>query len=450
MGNIIENIDENTDEENTDEETIDENTDEENTDEENTDDINEPLRDFQLAGNEETIDDINEPLRDFQLAGNEELISYNTNDRKWKSVFVNENINSRNKFDQEVIYVSNNVSQIDIKSFYGNKKLRKIVFGTINNPQTKTVNSSDVIEINSSSPMNITRTISPPRPFSSNNCFYLEDINSQTLTICISAFEDCENLEIVEFIDNFKKVQFGNCCFRNCKALKKFIFPNNTTFIGNGMFDGCLQLSQVQLFPPVRIIPSEFFSMCQSLTSIELPKTVEILQDRVFENSGLKSLFMTIDNDPSLSNVDDEPIVNEVSFVSVGINCFANCHNLTNIHFTDKLEKLGRETFVNCINLETVRLSDKIKKLPRGIFRNCESLKNVNIPKSLTKISPESFRNTKVIIDSFDNVVDIDYELITELTDEQIEEGVEDTIVNSQRKTKSKFRRQLFRYGDYW
>ena len=69
---------------------------------------------------------------------------------------------------------------------------------------------------------------------------------------------------------------------------------------------------------------------------------------------------------------------------------FANCETLKTITLPDSIEMLGNGTFENCTALEVANLPANLKYIRQAYegtcFRNCSSLKELKIPESLTQI----------------------------------------------------------------
>ena len=70
---------------------------------------------------------------------------------------------------------------------------------------------------------------------------------------------------------------------------------------------------------------------------------------------------------------------------------FFNCESVTEINIPKSVTSLDDSVFSYCNNLITLHLSDNIISIGWDILYNCISLQNVNIPSSLTVIPSEMF-----------------------------------------------------------
>lgn len=127
--------------------------------------------------------------------------------------------------------------------------------------------------------------------------------------ICASAFEGCISLTSIElgYLPNY----FEANCFKNCWSLESIEFKAETVWgIGKNAFESCFLLTDVIFSSTsVKEISNNVFMGCLSLESIELTN-VEKLGTNVFENSGLKEIYIPL------------------SVTSVGSDLFVDCEEL--------------------------------------------------------------------------------------------------------------------------
>lgn len=102
---------------------------------------------------------------------------------------------------------------------------------------------------------------------------------------------------------------------------------------------------------PVTAIGEFAFSMCESLTEVSLPESVEVIAD----------------------------------------GAFWHCTNLQSIHMPTTAKEVGFSAFAYCASLEELRIPDGVTVLPENLFLLCEGLQHVTIPNSVTEIEPFAF-----------------------------------------------------------
>lgn len=96
-----------------------------------------------------------------------------------------------------------------------------------------------------------------------------------------SAFEDCTQLETVVIPSTATNIR--NFAFQNCPKLKSFVFPSGTTQIQPGVLSGCKNLESVTIPEGVtKIFGSAFCGCSQELNSVQLPSTLQTIDDMAF------------------------------------------------------------------------------------------------------------------------------------------------------------------------
>ena len=99
---------------------------------------------------------------------------------------------------------------------------------------------------------------------------------------------------------------------------------------------------------------------CTYLTSIDIPASVESIEDYAFECC------------ESLTSV---KIGNGVK--SIGEDAFMQCTSLTSIDIPASVESIENSAFQYCTSLETVKIGSGVKSIESGAFTECYSLESV-------------------------------------------------------------------------
>ncbi len=80
------------------------------------------------------------------------------------------------------------------------------------------------------------------------------------------------------------------------------------------------------------------------------------------------------------------------TIVSIGINAFYSCSNLTSVEMIgNSVTSIGNNAFYGCQALSNITIPDSVITIGEGAFFNCKSLKNVTIPNSITSIANAMF-----------------------------------------------------------
>lgn len=192
----------------------------------------------------------------------------------------------------------------------------------------------------------------------SKNSITMITIPSSVHTIGELAFAHCEDLETVSLSPNSQlKTIMGNRsasyntggAFYCCKSLTSINIPASVEIIGYWAFDHCHALRTVTFQPNSRLkIMDGAFWVCESLTSIEIPAGIEILE-----------------------------------------STFVGCTSLKNVRFqaNSQLRTIGAATFQSC-PLETIDASNCSYITSIGAPNGNMDLKTVNLFILGTKTPP--------------------------------------------------------------
>ncbi len=254
-----------------------------------------------------------------------------------------------------------------------------------------------------------------------------------------NAFKDCISLKEVKFADNCKLSAVGKKVFSSCESLVSVSLPSNLKEISGGMFENCsllqsvssnaesigdeafincITLSDISYSKDITYIGCDSFGYCESLTSINLYKNVE-LGVMAFENcSGLSNVVIENGFDSLTDQVFNgcsslESITLPDSVTSVGYSCFggtkikelvlpknvtdlgveafSGLETLVNVTIEGQLVSIPMNAFSGCTGLEKVVLPNSLQFIEYGAFSGCKSLKSIELPNSLESISGYAF-----------------------------------------------------------
>lgn len=208
------------------------------------------------------------------------------------------------------------------------------------------------------------------------------------------AFQGCSDLTSVEIPYGIKSIGYN--AFASCLSLNKVNISHSVTTISPYAFSGCYALKEISISDSVTSIGKGTFHGCSSLERIKLPNIIEVLEDILFV--GCTSL-REIDLPNSLIRIGEyvfsgcssiEYINLPESTDTIGKGAFANCTGLKEIKFPYSISDIGEEAFTNCHSLSSLELP-KIQSIKRASFVRCSSLKHINIPNGIVEIEDYAF-----------------------------------------------------------
>jgi hypothetical protein len=83
--------------------------------------------------------------------------------------------------------------------------------------------------------------------------------------------------------------------------------------------------------------------------------------------------------------------INGMPVVSIGLDAFERCSNLTSVTIPDSVTNIGDFAFVGCTGLASVTIGTNVASIGDGAFSYCTNLTSVTIPNSVTMIGGATF-----------------------------------------------------------
>lgn len=147
--------------------------------------------------------------------------------------------------------------------------------------------------------------------------------------------------------------------FKNNTNLKTLYLYSPITSMGNGVFEGCSNLSEIFNYDDSLVyIPDNCFKDCTSLKSIDIKGNVETIGSYAFANCrSLESITFT----------GDKPFTE----LEVRDHAFAGCLSLRSITFPPGLKTTAADTFAGCNSLYTVTYTSVPDTIDEHLFRGC-------------------------------------------------------------------------------
>ena len=187
--------------------------------------------------------------------------------------------------------------------------------------------------------------------------------------------------------------------FSYCTALTSIEIPASVETIGASAFKGCSSLATVTFENGSQLktigggsYSSGAFSDCTALTSIEIPASVETIEAAAFKDcSSLATV--TFENGSQLKTIGGG---NSHSYY---YGAFSYCSSLTSIEIPASVETIKASAFKGCSSLATVTFENgsQLKTIEggypsSGTFADCTALTSIEIPASVETIEAAAFK----------------------------------------------------------
>ena len=186
------------------------------------------------------------------------------------------------------------------------------------------------------------------------------------------------NIVIPEIINydgvKYKVTSIGKLAFYSCSDLLSIDLPESLEMIDDFAFHGCKGLTSINFPNRLISIGNNAFARCEELTQVSFPSTLRTIGSAAFQYcSKLSSL--------SLPN----------TLSSLGYWAFGGCISLTSITIPNVSQILPYAIFQKCIGFTSVNIPTSLLILDDYAFTACHDLTNIDIPQGVTAIGNFSF-----------------------------------------------------------
>ncbi len=106
------------------------------------------------------------------------------------------------------------------------------------------------------------------------------------------------------------------------------------TDIGEGAFESCTSLENVEIPSTVTSIKKLTFNNCTSLKSVKLPANINSIENNAFAKCGLETL--------------------EINSGTIGYRAFWSNQNLKKVKIGNKVSSIDSEAFEECKKIDTI------------------------------------------------------------------------------------------------
>ena len=215
-------------------------------------------------------------------------------------------------------------------------------------------------------------------------------------TIEKCAFQNCSELKDVTFQEDsqLRTIEGGYSygAFYGCTSLTSIEIPASVQTIGEAAFEACVKLATVKFDKESRLetIDSRSFYSCP-ITTIDIPASVEIIGAAAF--SGCTRLASVKFESNS-----------QLKAIAGGYNpsdgAFYGCTSLTSIEIPASVQTIGKAAFQECTKLATVKFDkeSRLKTIAPGSFYRCP-ITTIDIPASVQTIGEAAFQGCSRLAD---------------------------------------------------
>lgn len=181
-----------------------------------------------------------------------------------------------------------------------------------------------------------------------------------------------------EFPSTLKKI--GKQAFAHCYNLKEFTVPNSVTSIGENCFDCCDNLTTLNIGTGLTEIPKQAFIDCYSIKELNIPGNIQTIgQEAFFGCSGLTSIKFN----EGLKTINKAAFC----FATTEYNS-GDTASLSTIELPNSLEVLGNRVFAKQKALTTLKIGDNLQEFGEGILDET-NIQNIVVSENNNYLSSE-------------------------------------------------------------
>ena len=190
-------------------------------------------------------------------------------------------------------------------------------------------------------------------------------------------------IEIPSIWDDKTIVSIGSNAFENT-SITSVNVPKTVELIYQFAFRKCSLLETVHLKDGLRYVGAGAFTECTSLESIVLPDSLETMESYYTIPKGEYTFGGDCGVFQLCSSLKSVNIPSHLSRLSS--YAFNGCSSLEIIDIPGNIESIGEHCFENCEQLESVLLSNGLTTIGSYAFSNCSSLLSLSLPDTLQRV----------------------------------------------------------------
>lgn len=234
--------------------------------------------------------------------------------------------------------------------------------------------------------------------------------------IKLNSFRQCGSLESFNCVG----IQsIGGYAFYNCYDLSQFDWGESLIDIEQRAFYGCSSLTSANFYEGLESIGTWAFYANNSLAQVNIPGSVSSFGDYAFYNARIQNLIVNsgvsgfskacFNSNISLTNIqlpDTLEVINDY--------CFRYCVALNTVDIPDSVHTIGVSAFEGQYNnnnsVDVVNFGSGLKTIGNSAFKYCRSLDSAVLPEGLEQIGTSAFENCFVLsgrVDIPDSVISI-------------------------------------------
>ena len=215
-----------------------------------------------------------------------------------------------------------------------------------------------------------------------------------------------------------KLVVNGNLCavteialsvFQSCNNITSVEIPGSISVLNQKVFYNCASLREVILNEGITKIDNFAFASCDALSSVHIPASVTTIANKSFNKCATLTHINVDENNTKYASIDGVLFSKDrkklVTYphhhgntysvpegtTSIETNAFL-ATPVTEVIFPSTLQVVNSMAFSEAAQLRTLVIPEGVTKLNTSAFLNCSSLESVDLPSTLTNLGSDVFK----------------------------------------------------------
>jgi len=208
-----------------------------------------------------------------------------------------------------------------------------------------------------------------------------------------------DELSMPDSLNGNPVTAIGGEVFMSLTSLTSIDLPSSLEIIGLDVFNGCSSLSEIDIPDTVTSIGIRAFKNCSTLSLVNLPSSLVTIYDNAFENCiALVSIVIpentvTIGNHAFLNCITLGSVIIGESVETIGESAFYGCTGILSITIPDSVQTIGNRAFARCLSLISLAMGNGITAIGEYAFESCSDMTDITFGSSLTTINAYAFLN---------------------------------------------------------
>ena len=195
------------------------------------------------------------------------------------------------------------------------------------------------------------------KAFSGKNNLVSIVLPNKLEVIGVQSFDECNSLVSVKLPTTI--ISIKDHAFSSCFSLHKINLPNGLKSIGDGIFTGCFDLGDIVV--PNTVTDFSFIALANAgFTSVVIPNHI-------------KRIYLS--NCKYLKNITLSDEVTDISFYL--------CESLTSVRIPKKVKALPNLSFRDCKSLKSIVIPANVESIGKEAFYNCTSLTSITFERTI-------------------------------------------------------------------